>query len=808
MATTDLTVLLPALNEAESLSRLLPALKEVLARLAVSYEILVVDGGSTDGTPERARREGVRVLRQESPGFGGALKEGFAAADGNYVLAMDADGSHSPEVLPKLWALREGREVVIASRFVAGGSAVLSPFRYVLSWLLNRVSAWALAFPVKDSSSGFRLYRTAAVRGLKLRYKDFAAQQEILALILASGGRVGELPFRYEPRLGGRSKARVLPLAASYVRMLLELKISREGFKPLGALAAVLLTGLVTGLWGLGWGLPGPARLRAFPDGLRPTPQIAQKFADAWERLYEGIRRSHEEMRREEPATEVRGVEEIAPGWSFPPGKLINSYRSLLIQSENPDEKKSFIILSQMRPWKLEFEPLYMEYGGAFIYPLGGFLEMLSWAGAVRLTPDLRRYLLEPGEMGRIYLCGRLFILLFHLASLWVLYDMGRRLSGPGAGLLAALFFALCPVAVVNSHIVKPHPYAAFWCLAAARFCLMAVEGGAGRDYWLGGLCAGLAMGANFSYAGFALLPAMAWITRRLTHAARAGEGRRALGAAIAGVGVFLFFNPYVVLRAWKFYWEIALYPSPAAGWSRGLLTLLGPTAWAGLGPGLWLAAALGLLLPWRGAHRRFLSLVWTFEFLVLWLGLSRYWPFGGTGVGVLRLYYPLIGLACLLAGDFIARLPRSAAVAALCLILADAVPRSAVYLENMRSDCGPRSTSRQAASWIDEHVAGGSSVGLVRYPEPAHTPPFHYDRYRLVIFETPKLLPVARLPDYLVVDGEGLSTLEALVPAEYAVCASFLPRRALWARVRDDSFFANTGFFVCKRKGRGIAKS
>ena len=95
---------------------------------------MVVD---PDGLP----RAGVRVLRQESPGFGGALKEGFAAADGNYVLAMDADGSHSPEVLPKLWALREGREVVIASRFVAGGSAVLSPFRYVLSWLLNRVSA-------------------------------------------------------------------------------------------------------------------------------------------------------------------------------------------------------------------------------------------------------------------------------------------------------------------------------------------------------------------------------------------------------------------------------------------------------------------------------------------------------------------------------------------------------------------------------------------------------------------------------------------------------------------------------------------
>ena len=97
--------------------------------------------------------------------------------------------------------------------------------------------------------------------------------------------------------------------------------------------------------------------------------QGVRQLQERWEQLYRDISRSHQRMEKEEPATYLKGFQEAPPGWAFPPEPLLNSCRSFLIQSDNPDEKKAFIILSRMRPWKLEFEPLYLHYGGAFIYP-------------------------------------------------------------------------------------------------------------------------------------------------------------------------------------------------------------------------------------------------------------------------------------------------------------------------------------------------------------------------------------------------------------------------------------------------------
>ncbi|MBI3551227.1 MAG: glycosyltransferase [Elusimicrobia bacterium] len=222
--TAVLTLMCPALNEAESLKTFLPKIKSELDRLGVPWEILVVDGGSSDGTAQAARAAGCRVVAQKNPGFGGAVKDGIAEARGEYILEMDADGSHPPEMIPTLWEARSKADLVIASRYVAGGSAQMSALRYGLSWLLNKVTRFWLAWPVLDASSGLRIYRAAAVKPLPLSASDFVVQQEALALILRAGGSAAEVPFRYGERVGGRSKARVLPLAVSYLKMLWRLK--------------------------------------------------------------------------------------------------------------------------------------------------------------------------------------------------------------------------------------------------------------------------------------------------------------------------------------------------------------------------------------------------------------------------------------------------------------------------------------------------------------------------------------------------------------------------------------------------------
>ena len=214
----DLTVLIPVLNERDNLTALLPRLRHVLAQLGCTCEVVVVDGGSSDGTADAARQLGARVLVQRGPGYGGALREGFAGAQGEYVLTLDADLSHDPDFIVKLWRGRASADVVIASRYVKGGVAYMPLNRKLLSRVLNRFFALGLGLPVRDLSSGFRLYRARVLDGLQLQGRNFDVLEEILVKAYAEGWRVIELPFTYYPRDRGSSHARVIRFGIDLLR--------------------------------------------------------------------------------------------------------------------------------------------------------------------------------------------------------------------------------------------------------------------------------------------------------------------------------------------------------------------------------------------------------------------------------------------------------------------------------------------------------------------------------------------------------------------------------------------------------------
>ncbi len=224
--TFDLTVVVPTLNEEGALRQVLPRLRDTFKRLGVRGEILVVDGRSDDATVAVAEAGGARVLTQTGRGLGGALREGLSAAASPWVAVVDADGSHPPEILADMWAKRGEADLVIASRYIPGGSAVMGPVRQILSRLLNLIARLVLDLPARDSSGGFRLYRAELVRAAcaDSTANDFTVQQELLVAVLSRGGRVLEIPFRYEPRLDGASKASALRLAPAYLRMLLRLR--------------------------------------------------------------------------------------------------------------------------------------------------------------------------------------------------------------------------------------------------------------------------------------------------------------------------------------------------------------------------------------------------------------------------------------------------------------------------------------------------------------------------------------------------------------------------------------------------------
>src|ERR1700694_1540960 len=213
-----LSLVLPALNEGENLDRVLPELKKALVALGPTYEIIVVDGGSSDNTHEVVRKHGARLVRQKLPGFGGAYRAGFEQARGEYVITLDADGSHDPRFLKDLWAARGDGDVVIASRYVEGGAADMPATRRVMSRILNITFGRGLSLPVRDLSSGYRLYRGAILRELELMATDFDVLEEILIRALAAGYRVHEVPFQYQARVAGRSHAKLARFAISYLR--------------------------------------------------------------------------------------------------------------------------------------------------------------------------------------------------------------------------------------------------------------------------------------------------------------------------------------------------------------------------------------------------------------------------------------------------------------------------------------------------------------------------------------------------------------------------------------------------------------
>lgn len=230
--TTDraplISLVVPALNEGGNIGPLVRRAKAVLSQLADLHEVLIVDGGSSDNTWEEAEAAGARCMLQRRIGYGGALRDGLQAARGEFVFTMDSDLSHPPELMNELWRERETADVIIGSRFVPGGSSAAPRLRHVLSVILNTVFSTVLSVPIKDSSSGYRLYRRAVLKPELYRPENFNVLQEILIRAFSDGWRVKEVPLKYEERVHGESHVSFVKFAISYVPTLARLWLLRN----------------------------------------------------------------------------------------------------------------------------------------------------------------------------------------------------------------------------------------------------------------------------------------------------------------------------------------------------------------------------------------------------------------------------------------------------------------------------------------------------------------------------------------------------------------------------------------------------
>ena len=203
LASTRLSIILPARNEANNL----PALLDALQKRFSDAEIVVVDDGSTDGTAVTAEEHGASVVRHPySMGNGAAIKSGARAARGDVFVFMDADGQHDPADIERLLArLDTGYDMVVGARD-SGSQASLG--RLAANTLYNRLASWVTNHKVHDLTSGFRAVRADKFRQfLYLLPNGFSYPTTITMAFFRAGYTVGYLPIQAHPR-GGKSHIR------------------------------------------------------------------------------------------------------------------------------------------------------------------------------------------------------------------------------------------------------------------------------------------------------------------------------------------------------------------------------------------------------------------------------------------------------------------------------------------------------------------------------------------------------------------------------------------------------------------------
>ena len=201
--TLDLSVVIPAYNEAERLPPTLRRVREYLDARGGSYEIVVVDDGSRDETVARAEAAGVRVLRNGvNRGKGYSVRHGMLAAHGARRLMTDADLSTPMEELPRLLArLDEGYGVVIASRALPGANLeVRQPWYRENAGRVFNLCVRLLALPgLQDTQCGFKLFSAQAARDAfsAARLDGFSFDVEALFLARRHGHRIAEIPVTW-----------------------------------------------------------------------------------------------------------------------------------------------------------------------------------------------------------------------------------------------------------------------------------------------------------------------------------------------------------------------------------------------------------------------------------------------------------------------------------------------------------------------------------------------------------------------------------------------------------------------------------
>jgi glycosyltransferase involved in cell wall biosynthesis len=219
----EVSVVMPCLNEQESIGRCVQRALAALQREGLAGEVIVADNGSTDGSIQIAERLGARVVHESERGYGAAYMKGIAAARGRYVLIGDSDNSYDFDDLPRLIApLRQGSDLVLGSRFLGKIMPGAMPWanRYIGNPILTGLLNGLFKLKISDAHSGMRAFTREAYARMALRTPGMEFASEMVIKASLSRLKIAEVPITYYPR-GGISKLDRLGDGWRHVRFML-----------------------------------------------------------------------------------------------------------------------------------------------------------------------------------------------------------------------------------------------------------------------------------------------------------------------------------------------------------------------------------------------------------------------------------------------------------------------------------------------------------------------------------------------------------------------------------------------------------
>jgi len=206
-APLELTILMPCLNEAETIATCIQKALAYLAQSGVSGEVLIADNGSSDGSQAIARGLGARVIDVPEKGYGAALIAGIAGAQGRFVIMGDSDDSYDFSALdPFMAKLRDGFDLVMGNRFKGGIAPGAMPplHRYLGNPVLSTIGRVFFGGPIRDFHCGLRGFSRASIMALDLRAPGMEFASEMVVKATMRGLRITEVPTTLSP--DGRSR--------------------------------------------------------------------------------------------------------------------------------------------------------------------------------------------------------------------------------------------------------------------------------------------------------------------------------------------------------------------------------------------------------------------------------------------------------------------------------------------------------------------------------------------------------------------------------------------------------------------------